>query len=109
MSQIISRPTSSEVRLWAVANGLASPTRGRLSAHAIREFNKAHGLWGARAYVKSDKVRTHSVKPEKGRTINRKYRVRDARAWAVENGYCEPGTRGRIAREVLDAYVLTLT
>lgn len=108
MSQIISRPPSTEVRLWAVANGLASPTRGRLSKYAIAEFNKAHKLWGARAYVQNEKVRRHSVKPAKGRTITRNYVVSDARAWAIENGHCAPGTRGRISREVLDAFVLTL-
>lgn len=107
MSQIISRPDSTTVRLWAVANGLASVGKGRLSSHAIAEFNKAHGLWGARAYVKSEPVRKHSVKPAKGRTITRNYRVSEAREWAVANGHYAPGTRGRIAASVLDAYILS--
>lgn len=108
MSQIIARPDSSVVRLWAVASGLASEGRGRLSSHAIAEFNKAHGLWGARAYVKSEPVRKHTVKPAKGRTITRNYRVSEARDWAVKNGHYAEGTRGRIASSVLDAYILSM-
>jgi hypothetical protein len=108
MSQIISRPSSTTVRLWAVANGLASQSRGRLSDHAIKEFNKAHGLWGANAYAKDEPVRRHTVKPAKGRSITRSYRVSEARKWAVENGHSEPGQRGRMSKATLDAYVLTL-
>jgi len=108
MSQIISRPSSTTVRLWAVANGLASPTRGRLSDHAIKEFNKAHGFWGANAYSRNEPVRRHTVKPAKGRAVTRSYRVSDARKWAVENGHSEQGQRGRMSKSTLDAYVLTL-
>lgn len=104
----MSKVTSTEVRLWAVANGLASMSRGRLSDHAIREFNKAHGLWGANAYKRDEAMRSHTVKPAKGRSITRRYRVSEARAWAVANGHSEPGQRGRMSRETLDAYVLSL-
>jgi hypothetical protein len=108
MSQIVKRPSSTEVRLWAVANGLASPTRGRLSQHAIDAFNKAHGLFGARRYVRDEPVRRRTVKPAQGRSVTRSFYLADARAWAVKNGHSEPGQRGRLSGAVLDAYVLSL-
>ena len=101
-------PDSREVREWAIQQGLAQPTRGRLSKDAIVAFNRAHKRFGASAYQRAERVRTHSVKPTKGRTITRNYRVSEARAWAESQGLIAPGLRGRLSREVLDAYILSL-
>jgi len=109
VTAIVATPSSREVREWAVAQGLAVPGRGRLSTDAVAAFNRAHGLWGVRAYRQDEPVRRHSVKPVKGRTVTRNYRVSDARAWAVEHGFSRAGQRGRMSREVLDAFVLSVT
>lgn len=35
-------PTAADVRTWAVAKGLAKPSRGRLSLAAIDAYNARH-------------------------------------------------------------------
>jgi hypothetical protein len=109
MRQVVMvKPDSRAVRAWAVENGYAIPGRGRLSVDAVAAFNRAHGMWGARAYSGNDRVRRHTVKPPVGRSITRSYRVSEARAWAVGQGLSMPGQRGRLSSTVLDAYVLAL-
>lgn len=103
---VFKRPTSREVRAFAIRAGLAEPGKGRLSDEAIEAFNK--GRRGMHRYVRSENVQTHTVKPAKGRAVTRNYRVPDARAWAVANGLSKAGQRGRMSTKILDAYILSL-
>lgn len=109
MSQVavIARPRSSEVREFAIKNGLAQPGQGRLSYAAVEAFNKSRR--GVHRYVRDEPVKSHTVKgPRGGAMYTRNYRVSEARAWAVQNGFTHAGARGRIPSAALDAYVLFL-
>lgn len=96
-----------QVRAWAEGQGLIKPgQRGRLGAPVIKAYNKANGV----KHTESEYVKTvkHTVKPEKGRKIERTIVVKDARAWGAENGFTV-GKQGTLSRALLDAYVLSLS
>lgn len=95
--------TSTEVREFAIAEGLAQPGRGRLSKAAVEAFNKANPR---RKYVgQREPVLTLKAKPEKGRTRTRKATASEVREFAVAHGLAKP-TRGRISNEAKRAFVL---
>lgn len=97
--------TSTEVRAFAVENGLAKNGRGRLSKAAVEAFNAANPR---RKYVgQREAIMTFKAKPEKGRTKQRKATVSEVRAFAVANGLAKPG-RGRLSNEAKRAFVLGL-
>jgi hypothetical protein len=109
MSQValVIKPSSREVREFAIREGLAQPGQGRLSRQAIDAFNRNRR--GVHRYVKAEPVARHTVYGPQGGVVRvRNYNREDARAWAVRNGYSAPGARGRLSRGALDAYVMSL-
>ncbi len=42
MPATVTKPSAADVREWAVAKGLAKPTRGRLPKSAIAAYNAKH-------------------------------------------------------------------
>ena len=93
-----------QVRAWAESEGLIKAgQRGRLGAPVIKAYNKAHGTKHTEAkFVKTVK---HTVKPPKGRKIERTLVVNEVRKAAGEAGV-KVGARGTLPTAVLDAYVL---
>lgn len=101
--KIAATAAPSSVRMWARDNGYNVGTRGRLHPDVIKAYNAAHGL----KYREAAHVETveHTVKPQKGRKVTRKVNIAMVREAAREAGVTV-GERGRLPREVLDAYVL---
>lgn len=92
-----------DVRAWAADNGFTVGSRGRFSGDLIRAYNKANGLkYRVGQHVPTRKV---SAKPAKGRTVTRTVNMGEVRLAAQLAGV-EVGERGRIKREVIEAYVL---
>lgn len=100
-----------QVRAWAEdPKNFADKTpliragqRGRLGAEVIKAYNKAHGTKHTEAkFVKTVK---HTVKPPKGRKIERTLVIGDVRKAAAEAGV-KVGAQGTLSKAVLDAYVL---
>ena len=93
-----------QVRSWAEGQGLIkSGQRGRLGAEVIKAYNKANGVKHTEAkYVKTVK---HTVKPPKGRKIERTLVINDVRKAAAAAGV-KVGAQGTLPKAVLDAYVL---
>ena len=93
-----------QVREWAEGEGLIpAGQRGRLGKAVIKAYNSTHGVKHTeREYVKTVK---HSVKPPKGRKIERTLVVGEVRKAAAEAGV-KVGERGTLPTAVLDAYVL---
>lgn len=107
MTAVIMRPSSSEVRAFAIENGLAEPGAGRLSKRAIDAFNASRR--GIHRYVKSEDVARHTVYGPKGGVVRtRNYKRSEARVWAVANGFAHPGSRGKLSVQALDAYIMSL-
>jgi hypothetical protein len=93
-----------QVRAWAEAEGLIGKgQRGRLGATVIKAYNAKHGV----KHTESKFVPTvkHTVKPPKGRKIERTLVIKDVRAAAKAAGV-EVGPQGTLSKAVLDAYVL---
>lgn len=92
------------VREWAEKNGLIKEgQRGRLGREVIKAYNKSHAVKHTEAkYVKTVK---HTVKPPKGRKIERTLVIGEVRKAASEAGV-KVGPKGTLSTAVLDAYVL---
>lgn len=93
-----------QVRAWAEGQNLIGKgQRGRLGQSVIKAYNKAHGTKHTEAkFVKTVK---HTVKPPKGRKIERTLVINDVRKAAAEAGV-KVGAQGTLSKAVLDAYVL---
>lgn len=93
-----------QVREWAEKQGLIKAgQRGRLGAPVIKAYNKAHPVKHTEAkYLPTVK---HTVKPPKGRKIERTLVTNEVRKAAVKAGV-KVGARGTLPTAVLDAYVL---
>lgn len=93
-----------QVRAWAESEGLIGKgQRGRLGQTVIKAYNKAHGVKHTEAkFVPTVK---HTVKPPKGRKIERTLNVAAVRKAAAEAGV-PVGRQGTLSKAVLDAYVL---
>lgn len=102
-----SGPSAREVREWGNANGFESKpgTRGRLSPALVEAYNAKHK--GANAYKEGTYVPTVTVhaKPAKGRAVERKVNIAQARAALAAKGVTV-GKRGRLPKDALSAYVL---
>lgn len=96
-----------QVRSWAEDKGLINKgQRGRLGAAVIKAYNASNGVKHTeKGYVKTVK---HSVKPPKGRKVERTIVINDARKWGAANGFTV-GAQGTLSTALLDAYVLSLT
>jgi hypothetical protein len=107
MTAIVIRPSSRELREFAIENGYARSVHGRISDAAIRAFNA--GRNPMHRYVRAENNATHTVFGPRGGVVRTRNYNRDAaRAWAVANGYTHSGSRGRLTRDALDAYVMSL-
>ena len=103
MGKVIVSAKPSDVREWAADNGYAVGTRGKMPADVIKEYNRAHGTkYRPGQYVAT---KPHTAKPAKGRAKTVKVNPAQVREAAMAAGV-EVGKRGRISRDVLDAYVL---
>ena len=102
-AKIKATASPADVREWARANGHPVGTRGRFAPDLIKAFNASHGL----KYREAEHVPTVEVtaKPEKGRKVTRKVNIALVREAALAAGV-PVGKRGRISKEVVEAYVL---
>lgn len=113
VASVKSGPSAAQVREWGREQnakgesfkGTEAGVRGRLNPALVEAFNKAHK--GANAYKPHAHVPTVTVtaKPEKGRAVERKVNVAQARQALAAAG--QPvGKRGRISQAQMSAYVL---
>ena len=102
-SKVTVYASPADVRAYAQKNGIAVGTRGKFSKDLISAYNKSHGV----KYVEGKHVARVKVtaKPEKGRSVTRSVNMGEVRAAALDAGL-PVGKRGRIAEEVVNAYVL---
>lgn len=93
-----------QVRAWAEGEGLIGKgQRGRLGKSVIKAYNAKHGVKHSESkYTKTVK---HTVKPAKGRKIERTLVIGEVRAAAKAAGV-PVGPQGTLSKAVLDAYVL---
>jgi hypothetical protein len=93
-----------QVRVWAEAQGLIKAgQRGRLGAAVIKAYNKSNGVKHTESQFRP--TVKHTVKPDKGRKIERTLVINDVRKAAAEAGV-PVGKQGTLSTAVLDAYVL---
>lgn len=101
-------------REWLVSKGLAKPGRGKFSAEAIKEIEKAESegmvfdLTAAEKYKIQREAAPAKVRPPKKEKVSRPdnslYDVKSVRAWAARKGI-QLATRGRISSEVISSYL----
>lgn len=92
---------ASDVRDFAIVNGIPVGSRGRFSAELISAFNKAnHRKYSEGLYVEKTPAK---VRDGRGRKAIRHFDTAEVRRVLVEYGLAKPG-RGRLPKDAYEIY-----
>lgn len=109
MATTIKTASPAAVRAFAKEAGIRVGVRGRLNPEAVEAFNKANRAkrvqYKEAAHVETVEVKAFKVNSRGGKTpIRKQVSVPEVRKAALAAGV-QVGERGRIAQEVMQAYV----